>query len=127
MTIAEYYRSEWGSSFDGTDEELGILLKHAESIVDEAIMISGVAVSTAPECYRERLYMAVCAQADHIEAHGGVYSLSESTGGSVSLGKFSYSAGASGSEGSAAGTLCRLAQTVLRPTGLLFRGVEINT
>ena len=77
MTIAEFYRSEWGGIFDGTDEELTALLRHAETVVDEAVMMSGVTVSAAPEKLRDRLYMAVCAQADSIEAAGGIYALSE--------------------------------------------------
>lgn len=125
MTIAEFYRSEWGGIFDGTDEELGILLRHAETVVDEAVMISGVTVSAAPEKLRDRLYMAVCAQADSIEAAGGVYALSEnSSGGSVSLGKFSYSGGSVESS-SGACALCSHAQTILRPTGLLYKGVDV--
>ncbi len=127
MTIAEFYRSEWGGTFDGSDAELDALLKHAEFIVNEAVMMSGVTVSAAPEVYRDRLYMAVCAQADYIGAQGGVYALSEgSIGGSVTLGRFSYSGGSEG--GSAAGAVCLLcahAQTILRPTGLMYKGVEI--
>ncbi|MBP1542847.1 MAG: hypothetical protein J6A16_02025 [Oscillospiraceae bacterium] len=130
MTVAEFYRSEWGGIFEGTDEELAVLLRRAESIIDEAIMISGVTVAAAPDVYRDRLLMAVCAQADYIEAHGGVYALSDdSSGGSVTLGRFSYSAGSgmSTAVGAAACVLCPHAQTILRPTGLLFRGVEIQT
>lgn len=126
MTIAEFYRSEWGGTFDGSETELEALLKHAEFIVDDAIMMSGVTVSAAHEVYRNRLYMAVCAQADYIGAQGGVYALSEgSIGGSVTLGKFSYSGGSEGGSVGAACSLCAHAQTILRPTGLLFKGVEI--
>lgn len=126
MTIAEFYRSEWGGIFDGTDEELDILLNHAEIVVDEAVMMSGVTVSAAPEKLRDRLYMAVCAQVDSIEAAGGVYALSESgSGGSVTLGKFSYSGGGVESS-SGACELCAHAQTILRPTGLLYKGVGVH-
>lgn len=127
MTIAEFYRSEWGGIFDGSDKELETLLKCAETVIDEAVMMSGMTVDTAPERLRDRLYMAVCAQADCIEAQGGVAALSESgMGGSVSLGKFSYSGGSS--EGSAAGAACSLclhARTLLAPTGLLYKGVDV--
>ncbi len=59
--------------------------------------------------------------------NGGVSALSETTdGGSVTLGKFSYSGGSSGSSGgSGVNSLCGQALALLEPTGLLYRGVRI--
>lgn len=127
MTVtAEYYSANWGGYSD--EEELTAALKRAEIIVDRAIFPLGYTVSTAPEPWRTAAQNAVCAQAEFILENGGVSALSETTdGGSVSLGKFSYSGGGtSGSAGdSAVNSLCGQALALLEPTGLLYRGVRI--
>lgn len=126
MTVtAEYYSANWGGWSD--EEELTAALKRAELIVDRSIFPSGYTVSTAPEPWRTAAQNAVCAQAEFILENGGVPALSETTdGGSVSLGKFSYSGGTSGSSGgSAVNSLCGQALALLEPTGLLYRGVRI--
>lgn len=127
MTLTEYYKNVWGGDFGGSDEELAALLFRAEIIVNNAVMMSGVTVETAPEALQRPLYSAVCAQADYIGENGGISALSESnSGGSVSLGKFSYSAGGGGSEGG--GSLCGLcpqAVSLLECTGLLYKGVSV--
>ncbi len=126
MTVtAEYYSANWGGWTDS--DELTAALKRAEIIVDREIFPSGYTVSTAPEVWRTAAQIAVCAQAEFILENGGVPALSETTdGGSVSLGKFSYSGGSSGSSGgSAVNSLCAQALALLEPTGLLYRGVRI--
>lgn len=129
MTVtAEYYSANWGGYSD--EEEMTAALKRAEIIVDRAVFPSGYTVSTAPEPWRTAAQNAVCAQAEFILENGGVSALSETTdGGSVSLGKFSYSGGTSGSAdssgGSAVNSLCGQALALLEPTGLLYRGVRI--
>lgn len=127
MTVtAEYYSANWGSWAD--TEELTAALRRAEIIVDREIFPSGYSVSTVPEVWRTAAQNAVCAQAEFILENGGVSALSETTdGGSVSLGKFSYSSsGNSGSSGgSALNSLCAQALALLEPTGLLYRGVSL--
>lgn len=127
MTVtAEYYSENWGGWAD--TDELTAALRRAEIIVDREIFPSGYTVSTMPEVWRTAAQNAVCAQAEFILENGGVPALSETTdGGSVSLGKFSYSGGGtSGSSGgSAVNSLCDQALALLEPTGLLYRGVRI--
>lgn len=126
MTVtAEYYSENWGGWAD--TDELTAALRRAEIIVDREIFPSGYTVSTVPEAWRTAAQNAVCAQAEFILENGGVPALSETTdGGSVSLGKFSYSGGSSGSSGgSAVNSLCDQALALLEPTGLLYRGVRI--
>jgi hypothetical protein len=127
MTVtAEYYSENWGGWAD--TNELTAALRRAEIIVDREIFPSGYTVSTAPEVWRTAAQSAVCAQAEFILENGGVSALSETTdGGSVSLGKFSYSGGGSSgsSGGSAVNSLCAQALALLEPTGLLYRGVRI--
>ncbi len=127
MIGAEYYKTQWGGSFDGSDEELAVLLSSAAQVVESAIYPSGFTADTIPPVWQERYNMAVCAQADYIEAQGGIAALSESgIGGSVTIGKFSYSGGSEGgSAEGAACSLCLMAQTFLRPTGLLYKGVDV--
>lgn len=132
MTVtAEYYSENWGGWTDS--DELTAALKRAELIVDREIFASGYTVATTPKVWRTAAQNAVCAQAEFILENGGVSALSETTdGGSVTLGKFSYSGGGSpaggssgNSGGSAANSLCAQALALLEPTGLLYRGVRI--
>ena len=132
MTVtAEYYSANWGGWTDS--DELTAALKRAELIVDREIFPSGSTVAATPEVWRTAAQNAVCAQAEFILENGGVSALSETTdGGSVTLGKFSYSGGGSpaggssgNSGGSAANSLCAQALALLEPTGLLYRGVRI--
>lgn len=126
MTVtAEYYSENWGGWAD--TDELTAALRRAEIIVDREIFPSGYTVSTVSEAWRTAAQNAVCAQAEFILENGGISALSETTDcGSVSLGKFSYSGGSSGSSGgSAVNSLCGQALALLEPTGLLYRGVRI--
>ncbi len=132
MTVtAEYYSANWGGWTDS--DELTAALKRAELIVDREIFPSGYTVAATPKVWRTAAQNAVCAQAEFILENGGVSALSETTdGGSVTLGKFSYSGGGSpaggssgNSGGSAANSLCAQALALLEPTGLLYRGVRI--
>lgn len=123
--MTSFYKNTWHGAFDGTDEELLLLLSRSSDVVNNAIAFSGYSVDTVPEVYRTRVYKAVCAHADYIEANGGAESLTENSYSSVSLGKFSYSADSSGDSNNSAVSLCPLALGYLAPTGLLYRGVEI--
>ena len=123
--MTEFYHDVWGGDFGGSDEELTALLSRAEIIVNNAVMMSGVTVENAPETLQKPLYSAVCAQADYISENGGISALSESSsGGSVSLGKFSYSGGSS--EGGSLCGLCPQAASLLECTGLLYKGVSVQ-
>ncbi len=115
--MEDFYKNEWRGELD--EAELPALLSRAEIIVNNAVMLSGAAVETAPEALRKPLYSAVCAQADYIAVNGGVSALSES-GGSFSLGKFSYSVG-----GASLCGLCPQASAILETAGLLYRGVDV--
>ena len=125
MDIAAFYKDVWKGSFDGSDEELSLLLSRSVDIVDNAIALSGYTVDTVPEIFKARICKAVCAHADYIDSNGGVESLSDSGFSSVSLGKFSYSSDSSGNKNSGAVTLCPLAQGYLAPTGLFYRGAAV--
>lgn len=126
MDIAAFYKDVWKGSFDGSDEELSLLLSRACDVVDNAIAYSGYTVETVPDVYKTRVYKAICAHADYISSTGGTEGLTDNSYNSVSLGKFSYSADTSdGSAGNGALTLCPLAVGYLAPTGLLYRGAEI--
>ncbi len=130
MTVtADYYAEHWGAYAD--TDELTAALRRAEIIVDGEIFPSGYTMSTVPEAWREAAQNAVCAQAEFILENGGVSALSDTAdGGSVSLGKFSYSGGSSAGGTttlgfSAANRLCGQALALLEPTGLLYRGVTL--
>lgn len=117
--MINFYRNEWHGTFDGSDEELSQLLDRAKDIIDNAIYLSGVTVDTVPDMHRERVYKAVCAQADYIDANGGVGSLSESGCTSLSLGRFSCSVDSTAK----LEQLCIMSCEYLYPTGLLYRGM----
>ncbi len=122
--MEDFYKNEWGGGCSG--EELPALLLRAEIIVNNAVMMSGITVENAPETLKKPLYSAVCAQADYIGENGGISALSESnSGGSVSLGKFSYSVGGSEGGGASLCGLCPQASAILETAGLLYRGVNV--
>ncbi len=125
--MLHFYKEQWHGSFDGSDEELSLLLSRAVDIINNAIAFSGYTVDTAPQPLSERVCKAVCAQADYIVSNGGVESLTDSTYNSASLGKFSYSVDSSGNGNNVnnSSALCPLAEEYLAPTGLLYKGVNV--
>lgn len=123
--IIDFYKNQWKGKFDGSDEELKMLLSRTADIVDNAIALSGYTAETVPETLKTRVFKAICAHADYISNNGGVDSLTDTSYSSVSLGKFSYSADSSGNTDNGALTLCPLAAGYLAPTGLLYRGVTV--
>lgn len=123
MVDPAYYKDSWHGSFDGSEEDLRILLSRASDAVDASITMSGYTVNTAPDAAAEYVKKAVCAQADHIDAQGGVSCMADA--GSVvsaTVGKFSYQSGAEASGSASDSILCSLAYQYLIPTGLLYRG-----
>lgn len=126
MDIAAFYKDVWKGSFDGSDEELSLLLSRACDVVDNAIAYSSYTAETVPDVYKTRVCKAICAHADYISSTGGTEGLTDNSYNSVSLGKFSYSADTSDdSAGNGALTLCPLAVGYLAPTGLLYKGVDV--
>lgn len=124
--MIDFYRDEWKGTFDGTYEELSLLLSRSVDIVNNAIAFSGYAVETVSGALKARVYKAVCAHADYINANGGIESLTDNAYNSVSLGKFSYSVDTSSdNKDNGATTLCPLAQGYLACTGLLYRGAAV--
>ena len=123
--MTNFYKNTWHGTFDGTDEELSLLLSRSADIVNNAIAFSGYTVDTVPEAFIARVCKAVCAHADYIINGGGIDSLTDSSYNSVSLGKFSYSADGSENGDNGAVTLCPLAQGYLAPTGLIYRGAAV--
>lgn len=123
--MIDFYKNNWCGSFDGTDEELSLLLSRAADIVNNAIAFSGYTADNVPDIFRVRVYKAVCSHADYIDNNGGLEGLTDNAYNSVSLGKFSYSANTSDNKGFDSITLCPLAQEYLVPTGLLYRGAAV--
>ncbi|MBR6618633.1 MAG: hypothetical protein IKL00_12315 [Oscillospiraceae bacterium] len=124
--MLDFYRNEWHGSFNGTEEELSLLLSRAADAVNNAIILSGYTVDSVPEILKQSVCKAVCAQADYIESQGGVESLTEGSYSSVTLGRFSYSDGTqNGAVSASGGSLCILAKDYLESTGLLYRGVAV--
>lgn len=121
MTLVEFYRDEWRGGFDGETAELERLLLRAREVIDGEISLGGATVETIPEAARETVHKAICAQADFIGENGGIEEMN-SVGGSVSLGRFSYSGGTGEHNAS---TLCDLARRLLLPTGLLYKGAVV--
>ena len=128
MELIDFYRTEWRGSFEGEDNDLETLLSRAADVVNNAIYLSGEEVESVSEAYKIKVYKAVCAQGDYIDSCGGVESMNESTGGSVSLGKFSYSTGTGGTSVGAENMGCKLceqAEGYLMSAGLLYKGVNV--
>lgn len=126
MELINYYRTIWRGSFEGGDNELEILLSRAADVVNNSIYHSGEEVESISEAYKIKVFKAVCAQADYIDSVGGIESMNESTGGSVSLGNFSYTESGSGSGSNKMGcTLCKQAEGYLMSAGLLYKGVNV--
>lgn len=128
MELTDFYRTVWRGGFDGEDSELETLLSRAADVVNNAIYLSGEEVESVSEGYKTKVFKAICAQADYIDSCGGVESMNESAGGSVTLGKFSYSSGTGGTSGSADNmgcSLCRQAEGYLMSAGLLYKGVNV--
>jgi hypothetical protein len=118
----EFYRDTYG----------GIAYDDIEALLKRAEMVVYCVISQEPEAeWQTVLYnYAVCAQAEFIGSAGGVEEwVSEgSSGGSVTIGSFSCSAGGS-STGSGGGKaksgLCPQTEMYLEKAGLLYRGAVV--
>ena len=118
--MINYYADTWHGNFDGSAEDLTVLLSRAADAINNVIAFSGYTVDTAPDVVADNVKKAVCAQADYIDAQGGVSCLADSSGvSSATIGKFSYQSSAQGDQ---AAELCNQAYQYLAPTGILYRG-----
>ncbi len=121
-TMSSYYTDTWHGNFDGSAEDLTVLLSRAVDVINIAITMSGYTVNTAPDVVAENVKKAVCAQADYIDAQGGVSNMADSGGvSSATIGKFSYQA----SDSASSTDLCDQAYQYLTATGLLYRGCSV--
>ena len=125
LILMEFYRQNWDGGFSGTERELDLLLSRAADVIDNAIYISGITVKTVPLRWQDRVYKAVCAQADYIDSIGGIDCMNDSGRGTVTLGSFSYSDWNASTSSSGACELCSQAESYLLPTGLLYKGVRV--
>lgn len=123
----------WHGKLDSGSDELEKNLSAAVKAVDNVIFLSGYTVDTVPDVFKERVFGAVCAQADYFYENGGINdSASAGEFGSVSLGSFSYSGAVKSSGGNSSGggssPAAALAPSILSgllPTGLLYKGISL--
>ncbi len=107
-------------------ERLESRLAEASEICGGVCMgrLSADALDKMPVAYAEKVRLAVCVQADHIEEKGGLYGFGSDNYGSYKLGDFSYSDGGyARQKKQAEECICPAAYAILEQTGLTFRGV----
>lgn len=111
-----------GESVNDTD--FPSLLDRAEELVEEMTMyrLTSVTFLAMPEDVQLRVKKAVCAQIEYLDANGGSDMDNGTDVQSVSLGKFSYSAGGNAAGETSQSLYAPRAQRLLAPTGLLYRG-----
>lgn len=117
---SDYYKAAYKGQ-ETADDTDSLLIK-AKAVIDYYTNNAASDLDSYPAALADRIRLAVCAQAEYIDANGGVAGMSE-TSGSVSLGKYSYSGG---------GTsvyvmpLAPMAKMYLQSTGLLYSGVYVR-
>ncbi len=120
---SEFYLGDYGGTLISEDK-LPARLAEASLMCDN-FCISGISegggISALSEHSAELVRRAVCVQADHIEANGGLCGISEAAADSVKLGDFSYSS----SSGTSGGLMCAAAVSFLESAGLCYRGASI--
>lgn len=114
--FAYYTSTYYGES--GTEEIINTYLRRASENIDAATRNRIVLADLIDEQIT-MIKNACCAQAEFYLQQGGT----EEGGENVSLGKFSISGANTKSSG---GYLCSRAEALLRPTGLLNRGVIVS-
>ncbi len=82
--------------------------------------LAGEGLSHKPELIRTNVKKAVAAQIEYMYSEGGELSVHGGSPSSVSIGGFSYT------EGSGVKVVSEMARSYLRPTGLLYMGVEVR-
>lgn len=116
----DYYTQQYkGELID--KEDFKHLLERAGEIVEEMCMyrITPNHLQEYDIYIQERVKMAICAQIEYLDANGGGEIDNGGEFQSVSLGKFSYSAG---NENGGQRSYAPRALRFLIPTGLLYRG-----
>lgn len=116
---AGYYRDVYHG--EAPEDELPALIDRAEGIID-SMFFREPDISTLSERQAELLRKAVAAEVDYLDELGGLSTASSGMLSQATLGKFSYSGGASG--GSSNGlNVCPLSVFLLERAGLLGRGL----
>ncbi|WHY63258.1 hypothetical protein [Cytobacillus firmus] len=103
-------------------ETFTMLEKRASAVIDVLTnyRLAGVDLSHKPELIRTNVKKAVAAQIEYMYSEGGELSVHGGSPSSVSIGGFSYT------EGSGVKVVSEMARSYLRPTGLLYMGVEVR-
>ena len=109
-----------------SEEKIDVRLAEASAVCGGVCFgrLSAEEMEKMPDACAEKVRLAVCVQADHIEEKGGLYGLSSDSIGSYKLGDFSYSdRGYYSQKRQAEELICPAAYAILEQTGLTFRGV----
>lgn len=102
-------------------DALDVLLERSFDIVQQHTLYRLDDISKLPIFMQENIKKAVCAQAEYINANGGLEWLNSGGAVSFSIGKFSMSGGSSG--GAAAKQIAAPTMLAyLEAVGLLYRG-----
>ena len=106
------------------DDDLGVLLDRSSDIVRQHTLYLLDDIEIFPESIQENIKKAVCAQAEFINANGGLDSLNSDSVSSFSIGKFSVTGGSKNLSGksSAAISAAPLMLSYLESAGMLYRG-----
>ncbi|MCM3395951.1 hypothetical protein [Cytobacillus oceanisediminis] len=109
-----------GTSMDA--ETFTMLEERASDVVDMITnyRLAGVDLSHKPELIQTNVKKAVAAQIEYMYSEGGELSVHGGSPSSVSIGGFSYT------EESGVKVVSEMARSYLRPTGLLYMGVEVR-
>ncbi|WP_282140315.1 hypothetical protein [Cytobacillus oceanisediminis] len=103
-------------------ETFNMLEERASDVIDVLTnyRLAGVDLSHESELIRTNVKKAVAAQIEYMYSEGGELSVHGGSPSSVSIGGFSYT------EGSGVKVVSEMARSYLRPTGLLYMGVEVR-
>jgi hypothetical protein len=107
--------------------DITALLTRAANIIDTAVFIDESLLTDTQIDYVKK---AICAEAEHIGASGGIAAIAAASGGGggFTLGKFSVTAPAAGSAGAAAASgaiPCDTAYAYLERACVTYRGVAV--
>lgn len=105
-----------------TDDDLGVLLDRASDIVRQRSLYKLDDIEALPFFMQDNVRKAVCAQAEFIDAGGGLDTLCSGSAAGFSIGKFSMSGNASGNGRDRSPAASPLMQSYLEAVGLLYRG-----
>lgn len=115
-----YYRDVYKGA--EVSDDLGVLLDRASDIVRQHTLYRLDDIAALPSFMQENVKKAVCAQAEFIDANGGLDMLTAGGAASFSIGKFSVSGGAAGNGSNRSPAASPLMLSYLEAVGLLYRG-----